>query len=158
MIKRNKKGKKLSREKDQRRALMRSLAISLIDKKRIKTTLTKAKELRPLVEKKITQAKRGLGKDAGIKVAKIRLLKKDFSQETIKEIFKLAELFKGRKGGYTRIIKISSRRSDNAPMAIIEWTEKLKDEEKKDVDKAKKVKKTIKKVEKKETKASEKKS
>lgn len=153
MIKRNKKGKKLSREKNQRRALMRSLATNLVDKKRIKTTLAKARSLRPFVEKKVTLAKRCLGKAPEIKVAKIRLLKKDFSQKTIQEIFKLAELFKSREGGYLRIIKITARKSDGAQMAIVEWTEKI--EEDKTKEKGKKGKEE-KKVDKKKVKAGEK--
>lgn len=133
-MRKRKKGKKLSREKNQRKALMRSLATNLIERKRIKTTLAKAKELRPFIEKKITLAKRCLGESNEIKVAKTRLLRKDFSQRTVKEIFELAELFKERKGGYVRIIKVVVRRSDSASMAIVDWTEKA---EKKEVEKGK---------------------
>jgi large subunit ribosomal protein L17 len=150
-MRKRKKGKKLSREKNQRKALMRSLATNLIERKRIKTTLAKAKELRPFIEKKITLAKRCLGKSNEVKVAKTRLLRKDFSQKTVKEIFELAELFKERSGGYVRITKVVARRSDGASMAIVDWTEKAekKEVEEKKSDKNKKSKEKKEKEEKK---------
>jgi large subunit ribosomal protein L17 len=116
------KGAKLQREKDQRIALMRTLLVSLIKHKRIETTLAKAKELRPFAERKITIAKRGLNGSEIEKVAKIRLLKKDLpNRETVMELFKLAEFFKNREGGYIRILKLMPRKSDSTNMALVEW-------------------------------------
>lgn len=108
------KGRKFNREKDQRRALLKSLARSFALKKKIKTTLAKAKELRPFIEKLITRAKKG-------DLASRRRLTKVLSAEAAKKIIKeTAPLFKGRKGGYTRIVKLGPRKSDGAEMAVIE--------------------------------------
>ncbi|MFO7807516.1 MAG: 50S ribosomal protein L17 [Candidatus Moraniibacteriota bacterium] len=118
------KGRKIQREKDQREALLRTLLVSLIKKKKITTTLAKAKELRPFAERKITIAKRGLNGSEIEKVAKIRLLKKDLpNQETIKELFEIAKHFQKREGGYTRILKLMPRKSDASEMALIEWVD-----------------------------------
>lgn len=109
-----KKGRKFTKSKDQRRALFRSLSSSLILEEKITTTEAKAKELRSFVEKSITRAK----KDT---VANRRLLVKDFSNKVIKKMFQeLGSRYKSRPGGYTRITKISPRKSDGAKMAVIE--------------------------------------
>jgi large subunit ribosomal protein L17 len=109
-----KKGRKFTKSKDQRRALLRSLSSSLILEEKITTTEAKAKELRSFVEKFITRAK----KDT---VANRRLLVKDFSNKVIKKMFQeLGSRYKSRAGGYTRITKISPRKSDGARMAVIE--------------------------------------
>ena len=109
-----KKGRKFTKSKDQRRALFRSLSSSLILKERITTTEAKAKELKSFVEKSITRAK----KDT---IANRRLLNKDFSNKVIKKMFQeLGSRYKSRAGGYTRITKISPRKSDGARMAVIE--------------------------------------
>ncbi|MEK7213899.1 MAG: 50S ribosomal protein L17 [Patescibacteria group bacterium] len=108
--------RKFGLEKDQRNALMRSLARNLINESRIRTTLPKAKELRPYVEKLITKAKIGtigsrrliISKIGGVKEAKTLI-------ETI------APKYKTRNGGYTRIVKLSARTLDAAPMAMIEF-------------------------------------
>jgi len=109
-----KKGRKFTKSKDQERALLRSLASSLIFKEKITITEAKAKEVRPFLEKLITRAK----KDT---VANRRLLAKDFSNKIIKKLFKeIGPRYKSRPGGYTRITKVSPRKQDAAKMAVIE--------------------------------------
>lgn len=109
-----KKRNKLTRSKDQRRALLRSLASSLILKEKIITTEAKAKKLRPFLEKVISRAR----KDT---LANRRLLLKHFSQKVINKLFKeLGPRYQVRPGGYCRIIKINPRKADSAKMAIIE--------------------------------------
>jgi large subunit ribosomal protein L17 len=124
-----KKGRSLGREKDQYKALLRTLLVSLIDKKKIVTTLAKAKELKPFAERKLTLAKKGLGGDDLNKIAKMRLLKKDLPENSVKELVSLAKISK-REGGYTRIIKLMNRKSDASSMAMIEWTDKPAEEKK----------------------------
>ncbi len=108
------KGRKLSREKDQRKALLRSLARSLFLHERIKTTEAKAKEVRVLAEKSITKAKKG-------DLHSRRLLLKNFSEKIVEKLIKdIAPKYKERKGGYTRIIKLGPRKSDTSKMVFIE--------------------------------------
>ena len=115
-MKKRKKGRKLSRKRDQRKALLASLAESLILKEKIKTTEAKAKEVSGFVEKKITKAK------AGTLVAR-RILTKFFSEKTVKKLVnEIGPKYKDRKGGYTRITKLGARKGDGAKMAIIELT------------------------------------
>ncbi len=108
-----KKGRKFSRERNQRRALMRSIASSFFVVGRIRTTEAKAKELRPFVEKFITRAKNPT-------LANRRFLLRFFSEKVVKKIIECADLLRERKGGYTRIIKTEPRKIDSAKMAIIE--------------------------------------
>jgi len=109
-----KKGRKLHREKDQRKALLKSLAENLILKKKIKTTQAKAKELKPFLEKKITKAKKG-------DLAAHKYLRSFFSNDASKKLIKeIAPALKERKGGYLKIINVPERKRDSAPMAIIE--------------------------------------
>lgn len=109
-----KKGRKFTKSKDQRKALLRSLSSTLILKEKITTTEAKAKELKSFVEKFITRAK----KDT---VANRRLIAKDFSDKVTRRLFKeLGPRYKDRAGGYTRITKVNPRKSDGAKMAIIE--------------------------------------
>jgi len=113
-MKKRKKGRKLSRKRDQRRALLRSLAQNLILKEKIKTTEAKAKELVSFAEKQITKARVG-------NLAARRQLAQYFSQKIIKKLVEeIAPRYRERKGGYTRIIKLEPRKSDGAKMAIIE--------------------------------------
>ncbi|MBL7142116.1 MAG: 50S ribosomal protein L17 [Candidatus Pacebacteria bacterium] len=113
-MRKRKKGKKLNREKDQRNALLRSLAAALILKEKVKTTEAKAKEVSSFVEKKITKAKVGT-------LASRRLLAKFFTGKVVKKLVdEIAPRFKERKGGYTRIIKLGQRKVDAAKIAIIE--------------------------------------
>ena len=113
MRKRNIK-RMLSRPKNQRVALLRTLANSLFLHERIQTTEAKAKELRSVAEKLITKAKAG-------DVHNRRLLARDLSAEMVKKtIEEIAPKYKERNGGYTRILKMGPRKSDGAKMVIIE--------------------------------------
>ena len=113
-MRKRKKGKKFGRVKEQRKALMRSLASSLILNKKIKTTETKAKELRRFVEPLITKAKAG-------GLPKRRQVRKYLSDSISKKLFdEVAPLYEKRAGGYTRIIRLAPRQSDGARMAVIE--------------------------------------
>lgn len=116
-------GRTLSRDMDQRKALLRTMFVSLVKSKKIKTTLAKAKELRPFAERQIGYVKKGLDGELA-KLNSIRLLKKNLPQVAIKELFSIADVFKKREGGYLRIIKLGSRKSDSAEMAIIEFVDK----------------------------------
>ena len=112
-------GRKLQRATGHRTALLRNLASALIKHEQIQTTLPKARELRPYVEKLITLAKRGGLSNR--RLAHARLL--DAKQEA--KLFEvLAERYAGRDGGYTRIIKAGFRGSDAAPMGIIELVDR----------------------------------
>ncbi|MCH8741463.1 50S ribosomal protein L17 [Patescibacteria group bacterium] len=116
-MRKRKKGRKLGRERDQRRALLKSLASEIFLKEKIKTTTAKAKEVKGFVEKSITRAKKG-------DLHSRRLLLRFFSSKIVKKLIEdLAPKYKGRKGGYTRIIKLGPRKSDGAKMAIIELIE-----------------------------------
>jgi large subunit ribosomal protein L17 len=108
--------RKFGREKNQRQALMRSLARNLIRSGRIETTLAKAKELRPFIEKLTTKAREG-------SVVCRRLLSQRLqgAQETKKLIDTIAPKYKSRHGGYTRIIRVENRDLDGSPMALIEF-------------------------------------
>ena len=112
-------GRKLQRKSGHRTALLRNLAASLIKHEQISTTVPKAKELRPYVEKLITLAKRGGLSNR--RLAHARIL--DETQE--KKLFEvLAGRYAGREGGYTRVIKAGIRASDAAPIAIIELVDR----------------------------------
>ena len=112
------KGRKLSRKSASRKALLRGLATSLVLYERIKTTVPKAKELRPVIEKLITVAKKG-------DLAAIKSLNSYFYDENAvhKLVQEIAPLYKDRQGGYTRIVKTGFRAGDSAPMAIIEFVD-----------------------------------
>jgi large subunit ribosomal protein L17 len=108
------KGRKLGREKDQRKALLKSMARSLLLLEKIKTTEVKAKELRPFIEPLITRAKKS-------DLSANRILAKYFEKDLVKKmITEIGLRYKDRPGGYTRIIKLGPRKSDGAKMAIIE--------------------------------------
>jgi large subunit ribosomal protein L17 len=112
-------GRKLNRTGSHRTAMFRNMAASLIKHEQIKTTLPKAKELRPYVEKLITLAKRGGLSNR--RLAHARLL--DDTQLT-KLFDVLAARYADRNGGYTRIIKAGIRNSDAVQMAIIEFVDR----------------------------------
>ncbi|ODU22469.1 MAG: 50S ribosomal protein L17 [Sphingomonas sp. SCN 67-18] len=112
-------GRKLQRTSSHRAALFRNMAAALIKHEQITTTVAKAKELRPYVEKLITLAKKG--GLANRRLAHARLL--DDAQ--LKKLFEvLAGRYADRAGGYTRIIKAGIRASDAAPIAIIEFVDR----------------------------------
>lgn len=107
-------GRKLSRKRDQRKALLRALISALFLKERMQTTEAKARETSVLAEKMITRAKIG-------NLNSRRLLARLFSPKIVKKLVEdIAPRYKERKGGYTRIIKLGPRKSDGARMAIIE--------------------------------------
>ena len=112
-------GRKLQRTSAHRIALFRNMSAALIKHEQITTTVAKAKELRPYVEKLITLAKKGGLSNR--RLAHARLL--DDAQLT-KLFDVLAERYAGRNGGYTRIIKAGIRLSDASPMAIIEFVDR----------------------------------
>lgn len=115
-MKHRKRGRRLKRGKDQNRALMKSLACSLIDKGKIKTTEAKAKELRPFIETLVTKArKEGL---PSRRMVVSRLGSKESASKLIKDI---APSYKNRNGGYTRVVKLSRRRGDASKLAFIEF-------------------------------------
>lgn len=112
-------GRKLQRTSAHRIALFRNMAAALIKHEQITTTVAKAKELRPYVEKLVTLAKKGGLSNR--RLAHARLL--DDAQLT-KLFDVLAERYASRNGGYTRIIKAGIRKSDASPMAIIEFVDR----------------------------------
>lgn len=112
-------GRKLQRTSSHRTALFRNQAAALIKHEQITTTLAKAKELRPYVEKLVTLAKKGGLSNR--RLAHARLL----DETQLKKLFEvLAERYAGRNGGYTRVIKAGIRASDAAAMAIIEFVDR----------------------------------
>jgi large subunit ribosomal protein L17 len=132
--------RRLSRTTSHRKALLRNLATSLILKERLVTTLPKAKELRPFVEKAITLGKAGtlharriatgyffagnMGrmKDVG---RKQKPPKPEAGMEAVSKLFEdVAKRFETRPGGYTRIVKLGNRRGDGAEIAIIELVDR----------------------------------
>ncbi|WP_150291135.1 50S ribosomal protein L17 [Sphingobium estronivorans] len=111
--------RKLQRSAGHRNSLLRNLAASLIKHEQILTTTPKAKELRPYVEKLITLAKKGGLSNRRLANARLQ----DDTQLT--KLFEvLAERYKDRNGGYTRVIKAGIRASDAAPIAIIELVDR----------------------------------
>ena len=123
--------KKLNRTSEHRKALLKNMLNSLIKYEQIKTTLPKAKFLKPQADKIIT-----LGKKDNLQTIK-RLVSELQDKNSANKVKKtLSKRYEKRKGGYTRIIKAGFRYGDNAPMAIIEFVDR--DIEAKRVDKKKK--------------------
>jgi large subunit ribosomal protein L17 len=114
----NVKGRKLGRTTEHRQALFRNQLASLVESGRIRTTLSKAKELRPIAEKIVTKGKRGT-------VGARRQVRRWISQrELIKKLFdEVAPRFQERNGGYLRILKLGPRPGDGAEMAFLEWVD-----------------------------------
>ncbi|RBP78720.1 LSU ribosomal protein L17P [Rhodobacter sp. 140A] len=111
--------RRLNRTAEHRKALFANMSGSLIEHEQIKTTLPKAKELRPVVEKLITLAKRG---DLHARRQAAAMLKED--KDVAKLFDVLAARYKDRQGGYTRVLKAGFRYGDMAPMAIIEFVDR----------------------------------
>ncbi|MFH1551479.1 MAG: 50S ribosomal protein L17 [bacterium] len=110
-----KKGRKLSRKRDQRKALLRGLSVNLILKEKISTTEAKAKEVRPFIEKLITKSRNN-------NLAVIRYLSKHLPAKARNKLVKeIGPRYQKRAGGYTRIMKLGMRKTDGAKMAIIEF-------------------------------------
>lgn len=111
-----KRSSKLGRPTAYRQALLANLVCSLIEEKQIQTTLARAKAARPLAERMVTLAKEGA------LASRRKALAKLHQKLTIKRLFtEIAPQCKDRSGGYTRIVKLGYRSSDNSPMAILEW-------------------------------------
>ena len=122
-MKKRKKGRKLHREKDQRKALFKQLFSALVLNEKIRTTEAKAKEMASRAEKFITRAKMD-------NLASRRYLLRFFRAEVVKKLAeKIAPRYEERRGGYTRIIKLGARKSDGAKMAIIELVKQEKHKE-----------------------------
>ncbi len=111
--------RRLNRTHEHRKALFANMAGSLIEHEQIKTTLPKAKELRPIVEKLITLAKRG---DLHARRQAAAQLKQDAHVARLFDV--LGPRFKERQGGYVRVLKAGFRYGDMAPMAIIEFVDR----------------------------------
>jgi large subunit ribosomal protein L17 len=112
-------GRKLNRTKSHRKALFSSMAAALVKHEQIKTTLPKAKDLRPVVEKLVTLGKRG-----GLHARRQLISMLQDEGLAAKLIGPLAERYAARKGGYTRVLKAGFRYGDAAPMAIIEFVDR----------------------------------
>jgi large subunit ribosomal protein L17 len=111
--------RRLNRTHEHRKAMFANMAGSLIEHEQIKTTLPKAKELRPIVEKLVTLAKRG---DLHARRQAAAALKEDKHVERLFAI--LGPRYKDRAGGYIRVLKAGFRYGDMAPMAIIEFVDR----------------------------------
>ena len=110
---------KLGRTQGHRDALLSNLAVSLIEHGRIKTTIAKAKAVRPIVEKLVTKAKVGTLHARRMALADLR-----HNENAVTKLFtEIGPLNSERKGGYTRIVKLGQRRSDASEMAVIEWVD-----------------------------------
>lgn len=110
-----KSGRKLNRTASHRKAMLINLAVSLLEKERVQTTVAKAKEVRGVVERLITYGKKGT-------LHAIRLAaKKIHNKNILKKLFEdIAPGYKDREGGYTRVMKLRNRKGDNSELAIIE--------------------------------------
>tara|TARA_Y100000588_G_scaffold236781_1_gene250383 strand:- start:793 stop:1191 length:399 start_codon:yes stop_codon:yes gene_type:complete len=113
-----KKGRKLGVNPSHRKAMLRNLASNLIEHKRIKTTDSRAKELRSFIEPLITKAKRG-------DLNSIRQISKKIPRKSVvhKLVHEIAPTFSERNGGYTRIIKLGFRDNDRASVSLIEFVD-----------------------------------
>ena len=112
-------GRKLQRTSAHRIAMFRNMSASLIKHEQILTTVAKAKELRPYVEKLVTLAKRG-----GLANRRLAMARLMDDKQLVKLFDVLAERYKDRAGGYTRVIKAGIRASDAASMAVIEFVDR----------------------------------
>lgn len=113
-----KKTVKLGRTAEHRKALLANQVCSLIEHQRIKTTLAKARAVRPLAERMVTLGKKGSVHARRMALATLR------QKKAVKKLFDdIAQRSAQRNGGYTRIIKLGQRKSNSAPMAFIEWVD-----------------------------------
>ena len=115
-MKKKKRGRVFGRKTGPRKALLVSIARSLVKNEKIRTTEAKAKEVSPFIEKLITKAKKG---DLAARRGLLVYFEPQIAKKMIEDI---APRYKTRNGGYTRVIKLGPRRSDGARMAIIEFT------------------------------------
>ena len=121
-MKHNIKHRKLNRTSSHRKALLMNMSNALIKHEQITTTLPKAKELRPFVEKVVTLGKKG---DLSSRRKAMSILQDEKMTKKIFDI--LADRYSERNGGYTRIIKLGNRYGDNAPTAVIEFIDRDED-------------------------------
>jgi large subunit ribosomal protein L17 len=120
-------GRRFNRTSEHRKAMFANLSAALIKHEQIVTTLPKAKDLRPIVEKLVTLAKKGGLHARRQAISEIR------DQDQVKKLFDvLAARYKERKGGYLRIMKAGFRHGDNAPVAVIEFVDRDVNEKGKD--------------------------
>tara|TARA_B100001750_G_C15511196_1_gene603779 strand:+ start:1138 stop:1776 length:639 start_codon:yes stop_codon:yes gene_type:complete len=113
------KGRKLNRTSSHRKAMFANMAAALVKHEQIVTTLPKAKELKPFVEKLITLSKKGTLASRRQAIATMR------DENQVQKLFEtLADRYKDRSGGYTRVLKAGFRYGDNAPMAVIELVDR----------------------------------
>lgn len=111
--------RKLNRTASHRKAMFANMAASLIEHEQIVTTLPKAKELKPIMDKLVTLAKKGDLHARRRAVAQVR------NKDQVRKLFDvLAERYKDRHGGYTRVLKAGFRHGDNAPVAVIELVDR----------------------------------
>jgi large subunit ribosomal protein L17 len=110
---------KLGRTGEHRNAMLANLVCSLIKHKRVQTTLAKAKAARSVAEKMVTLGKGGTVADRRLAAARLRN-----DEDATKILFnELAPVFKERRGGYTRIVRLNQRQGDAAQLAILEWVD-----------------------------------
>ena len=121
-MKHNIKHRKLNRTSSHRKSLLMNMSNALIKHEQITTTLPKAKELRPFIEKIVTLGKKG---DLSARRKTMSILQDEKMTKKIFEI--LADRYGERSGGYTRIVKLGNRYGDNAPTAIIEFIDRDED-------------------------------
>ena len=110
----NVKGRKLGSDASHTKAMLKSLAVALFTHERIKTTEARAKEVRSLIDKVVTWAKKGDVHSRRLAIAALG------DKDLVAKIFNDAERYEGRPGGYTRILKLGPRKGDAAPMVIME--------------------------------------
>ena len=113
------KGRQLNRTSEHRQAMFANMAASLIKHEQIVTTLPKAKDLRPIVEKLVT-----LGKKGGLHARRQAIAQMRDIEQAKKLFDVIAKRYKDRKGGYLRIMKAGFRMGDNAPVAVIEFVDR----------------------------------
>lgn len=114
--------RKLNRTTSHRKAMLANMAASLIEHEQIVTTLPKAKEMKPFMDKLVTLAKKGDLPARRQAIAKVR------NKDAVKKLFDvMGERYAERSGGYTRVLKAGYRHGDNAPMAVIELVDRDED-------------------------------
>ncbi|MCB1579952.1 MAG: 50S ribosomal protein L17 [Rhodospirillales bacterium] len=119
------KQRKLNRDSSHRKAMLANMAASLVKHEQITTTLPKAKELKPYIEKLITLGKQASANPATALGKRRQAISKMRDEAMVSKIFDvLAERYEGRSGGYTRVLKAGFRYGDAAPMAVIELVDR----------------------------------
>jgi large subunit ribosomal protein L17 len=113
------RGRRFNRSVEHRKAMFANMCVALIKHEQIVTTLPKAKDLRPVIEKLVTLAKRGDLHARRQAMSKVR------DDALVKKLFEvIGPRYKGRQGGYTRVLKAGFRYGDDAPLAVIEFVDR----------------------------------